>query len=89
MGGVGTVVEDPGDLAGQVMGERIDRLENKVTLMAILSINDKERNTGVDNNQESTTKKRIKYVPLNINQCINEQDQFTKFYTVKFEEEFK
>ena len=30
MGGVGTVAEEPGDLAGQVMGERIDRLENKV-----------------------------------------------------------
>ena len=63
-GGVGTVVEEPGDLVGQVMGERIDRLENKVSeLMAMPSIADKERNTGVDKNQKSTTKKRNKYVP--------------------------
>ena len=52
----------------------------------MLSITDKERNTGADKNQKLITKKRIKYVPLNINNCISEQDQFTNFYTVKFEE---
>ena len=51
-------MEEPGDLVGQVMGERIDRLENKVTeLIAMLSITDKKRNTGVDRNQKLTTKK--------------------------------
>ena len=66
LGGVGTIVEEPGDLAGQMMGERIDQLENKVTeLIAMLSITDKERNASVDKNQKATAKKRIKYVQLN------------------------
>ena len=35
------------------------------------------------------TRKRIKYVPLNTENCDEEIEQFTKFFSVEFEEKHK
>ena len=39
--------------------------------------------------QKQTSKIRFKYVPFNTHECTDQTEQFTRFFTVKFEEKGK
>ena len=78
---------------GLAVGERIDNLESSIKeLTTKMSQINTERNFypgQTENNQKQIKGKLFKYVPLNSTEYTEPTEKFTKFFTLKFEEENK
>ena len=101
VGEIGKLMETIGGETGDVVGEqinaakmtveaRIEKLELSIAKIIARCEEVKETRFNPDNNtQRKMTRRRIKFVPPNTENFDEEIEQFTKFFSVEFEEKHK
>lgn len=75
---------------GLAVEERIDRLKSRIGAITtkLIKVN-VERNISYIKNQKQTTKKRFKHIRLNTHERTDQTEEFTKYFSVKFEDKNK